>query len=142
MAPVPATDGLVPLGNATPKLTGGITNTFTFKGGISVSALIDAKIGGDIWSGTYATIMQQGQAPETLKERNGGGLPYTTPTSVHKPTGAWYCRACSPDGKVNDNVVHYYYKYMPYGVWSSTDLGSGVKGSDWINKSAVLENTW
>lgn len=136
-----ATDGLVPLGNATPKLTGGITNTFTFKGGISVSALIDAKIGGDIWSGTYATIMQQGQAPETLKERNGGGLPYTTPNGTQTNWGV-VLPGVFPDGKVNDNVVHYYYKYMPYGVWSSTDLGSGVKGSDWINKSAVLENTW
>ncbi|PSL47804.1 TonB-linked SusC/RagA family outer membrane protein [Chitinophaga niastensis] len=136
-----ATDGLVPLGNATPKVTGGITNTFMFKGGISVSTLVDCKIGGDIWSGTYATIMQQGQARETLKERDGGGLPYTTPDGTKTNWGV-VLPGVFPDGKVNDNVVHYYYKYMPYGVWSSTDLGGGVKGSDWINKSAVLENTW
>jgi iron complex outermembrane receptor protein len=136
-----ATDGLVPLGNATPKLTGGITNTFTFKGGFSVSTLIDAKIGGDIWSGTYATIMQQGQARETLRERNGGGLPYTTPDGTKTNWGV-ILPGVFPDGKVNNNVVHYYYKYMPYGVWSSTDLGNGVKGSDWIDRNAVLENTW
>ncbi|SEW44528.1 TonB-linked outer membrane protein, SusC/RagA family [Chitinophaga arvensicola] len=136
-----ATDGLVPLGNATPKLTGGITNTFSFKGGISVSTLVDAKIGGDIWSGTYATIMQQGQARETLKERDGGGLPYTTPDGTKTNWGV-VLPGVFPDGKVNDNVVHYYYKYMPYGVWSSTDLGSGVKGSDWINRNSVMKNTW
>jgi iron complex outermembrane receptor protein len=135
-----ATDGLVPLGNATPKVTGGISNTFTFKG-ISVSTLIDAKIGGDIWSGTYSTIMQQGQAPETLKERDGGGLPYTTPNGTQTNWGV-VLPGVFPDGKVNDNVVHYYYKYMPYGVWSSTDLGGGIKGSDWIDRNAVLENTW
>ncbi|TWF41722.1 iron complex outermembrane receptor protein [Chitinophaga polysaccharea] len=135
-----ATDGLVPLGNATPKLTGGITNTFTFKN-FSLSALIDAKIGGDIWSGTYATIMQQGQARETLKERDGGGLPYTTPDGTKTNWGV-ILPGVFPDGKINDNVVHYYYKYMPYGVWSSTDLGGGVKGSDWIDRNAVRENTW
>ena len=135
-----ATDGLVPLGNATPKVTGGISNTFTFKG-ISVSTLIDAKIGGDIWSGTYSTIMQQGQAPETLKERDGGGLPYTTPDGTQTNWGV-VLPGVFPDGKVNDNVVHYYYKYMPYGVWSSTDLGGGVKGSDWIDRNAIFKNTW
>ncbi|CAL1519860.1 SusC/RagA family TonB-linked outer membrane protein [Chitinophaga sp. MM2321] len=136
-----ATDGLVPIGNATPKLTGGITNTFTFKNGISVSALVDCKIGGDIWSGTYATIMQQGQAPETLKERDGGGLAYTTPDGTKTNWGV-VLPGVFPDGKVNDNVVHYYYKYMAYGVWSSTDLGGGIKGSDWIDKSSIFTNTW
>ncbi|WP_160714017.1 SusC/RagA family TonB-linked outer membrane protein [Chitinophaga solisilvae] len=136
-----ATPGLVPIGNATPRLTGGITNTFTFKNGISVGTLIDCKIGGDIWSGTYSTIMQLGQAPETLKERNGGGLPYTTPDGTKTNWGV-VLPGVFPDGKVNDNVVHYYYKYMTYGVWSSTDLGKGVKGSDWIDKNGVFENTW
>ncbi|WP_143307050.1 SusC/RagA family TonB-linked outer membrane protein [Chitinophaga vietnamensis] len=135
-----ATPGLVPLGNATPKLTGGITNTFTYKN-ISISTLIDAKIGGQIWSGTYATIMQQGQAPETLKERDGGGLPYTTPNGTKTNWGV-ILPGVFPDGKVNDKVVHYYYKYMTYGVWSSTDLGNGVKGSDWIDRNAIFDNTW
>ncbi|NIG56382.1 SusC/RagA family TonB-linked outer membrane protein [Chitinophaga sp. Cy-1792] len=136
-----ATDDLVRIGNATPKLTGGITNTFTLPKGFSVSTLVDFKIGGDVWSGTYATIMQQGQALETLKERDGGGLPYTTPDGTKTNWGVILPGAYA-DGKVNDQVVHYYYKYMPYGVWSSTDIGGGAKGSDWINSTSVFENTW
>ena len=131
-----ATPNVVPIGNATPKLRGGITNTFTFKGGLSISTLIDAKIGGDIWSGTYASTMQQGTAPQTLKERDGGGLPYTSPDGTTSNIGV-ILNGVYPDGTVNSDVVHYYYKYMQYGVWSS-----GPNNSQWIHSTGVLKDTW
>ena len=124
------------IGNTTPKFRGGITNTFTFKGGISVSMLIDCKVGGQIWSGTYSTMMQQGLALATLKERDGGGLPYTTPDGTHTNWGV-VLPGVYPDGTVNTTVVHYYYKYIPYGVWSS-----GPDGSNWIHSTGVLTDTW
>lgn len=124
------------IGNSTPKFRGGITNTFTFKGGLSVSMLVDCKVGGQIWSGTYATMMQQGLANATLKERNGGGLPYTTPDGTQTNWGV-ILPGVYPDGTVNTKVVHYYYKYMQYGVWSS-----GPDGSNWIHSSGVLNDTW
>ncbi|SEW28796.1 iron complex outermembrane recepter protein [Chitinophaga sp. YR573] len=127
---------IVPIGNATPKFRGGITNTFTFGKGISVSTLIDWKIGGQIWSGTYASMMQQGTAPETLKERDGGGLAYTTPDGTSTKWGVVLPGVYS-DGTVNTNVVHYYYKYMQYGVWSS-----GPNGNNWIHSTGVLNDTW
>ncbi|MEP7144322.1 MAG: SusC/RagA family TonB-linked outer membrane protein [Ferruginibacter sp.] len=125
-----------PIGNATPKFTGGMTNTFTFKGGISISTLIDYRVGGQIWSGTYATMMQQGTAPETLKERDGGGLPYTTPDGTQTNWGVILPGVYS-DGKINSTVVHYYYKYMGYGVWSS-----GPDNQNWIHSNAVLTDSW
>lgn len=131
-----ATKTIVPIGNSTPKFRGGITNTFTFKGGISISTLIDCKVGGQMWSGTYASMMQQGTAPETLKERNGGGLPYTSPDGTASNNGV-ILNGVYPDGKENTTVVHYYYKYMQYGVWSS-----GPNNSQWIHSSAVLNDTW
>ena len=127
---------IVPIGNATPKFRGGMTNTFYFGGGISVSTLIDWKIGGQIWSGTYASMMQQGTAPETLKERDGGGLAYTTPDNTSTKWGV-ILPGVYPDGSVNTNVVHYYYKYIQYGVWSS-----GPNGSNWIHSTGVLTDTW
>jgi iron complex outermembrane receptor protein len=127
---------IVPIGNATPKFRGGITNTFTFGGGISVSTLIDWKIGGQIWSGTYASMMQQGTAPETLKERDGGGLAYTTPDGTSTKWGV-VLPGVYADGTTNTNVVHYYYKYMQYGVWSS-----GPNGNNWIHSTGVLKDTW
>ncbi|HZW69588.1 MAG TPA: TonB-dependent receptor, partial [Hanamia sp.] len=132
-----ATSTLVPIGNANPKFIGGMTNTFSFKNGISVGVLIDTKLGGDMWSGTYATMMSQGLAPETLKERNGGGLPYVTPNGTKTNWGV-ILPGVFPDGTVNTNVVHYYYKYMQYGVWSS----SGIGGSDWIDKTSIFKNNY
>lgn len=127
---------MLPIGNSTPKFIGGITNTFTFKGGISVSTLIDYRVGGQIWSGSYAAMMQQGTAPETLKERDGGGLPYTTPDGTKTNWGV-ILPGVYPDGTINSTVVHYYYKYMGYGVWSS-----GPDNQNWIHSSAVLTDSW
>lgn len=131
-----STDSLVPIGNSTPKLIAGMTNTFTF-GNLSFSFLIDGKWGGDVWSGTYATMMQQGLAPETLKERDGGGLAYTTPDGEKTNWGV-ILPGVFPDGTANDKVVHYYYKYMQYGVWSSTSN----YGNDWIDKTSVFKDNW
>jgi iron complex outermembrane recepter protein len=131
-----ATSSIVPIGNSTPKFRGGMTNTFTFKGGFSISTLIDWKIGGQIWSGTYASMMQQGTAPETLKERDGGGLAYTTPDGTATKWGVILPGAYD-DGSVNTTVVHYYYKYMQYGVWSS-----GPNNSQWVHRTGVLTDTW
>ncbi|MDP4130243.1 MAG: SusC/RagA family TonB-linked outer membrane protein, partial [Bacteroidota bacterium] len=131
-----ATPSIVPIGNSYPKFRGGMTNTVTLKGGFSVSALIDWKIGGQIWSGTYASTMQQGTAPQTLKERDGGGLDYTTPDGTATKWGV-ILPGVYPDGTQNTTVVHYYYKYMQFGVWSS-----GPNNSQWIHRSAVLTDTW
>lgn len=127
---------IVPIGNATPKFRGGITNTITFKNGWSVSALIDCKVGGQMWSGTYASMMQQGTAPETLKERDGGGVAYTTPDGTSTKWGVVLPGVYS-DGTVNTTAVHYYYKYMQYGVWSS-----GPQGNNWIHSTGILTDTW
>ncbi len=131
-----ATSTIVPIGNSTPKFRGGMTNTFSFKGGFSISTLIDWKIGGQVWCGTYASMMQQGTAPETLKERNGGGLPYTTPDGTSTNWGV-ILPGVYDDGSPNTTVVHYYYKYMQYGVWSS-----GPNNSQWIHRTGVLNDTW
>lgn len=127
---------MVPIGNSTPKFYGGITNTFSFKGGFSVSVLIDCKVGGQIWAGSYASTMQQGTAPQTLKERNGGGLSYTSPDGTTSNSGV-ILPGVYPDGTPNTNVVHYYYKYMQYGVWSS-----GPNGSNYIHKTGIFDDSW
>jgi iron complex outermembrane receptor protein len=131
-----ATPTIVPIGNSTPKFRGGMTNTISFGHGFSASALVDWKIGGQVWCGTYASMMQQGTAPQTLKERNGGGLPYVTPDGTNTNWGVILPGAYD-DGTVNNTVVHYYYKYMQYGVWSS-----GPNNSQWVHSSAVLNDTW
>ncbi len=52
------------IGNVTPKWIGGITNTLTYKG-LSLSALIDIKKGGDIWNGTKGALTFFGTTKDT-----------------------------------------------------------------------------
>ena len=60
----------VRLGNIYPDWTMGINNTFTFKG-ITLSALVDIRQGGVIYSNTVQSIRGAGLAKETLIHRDG-----------------------------------------------------------------------
>ena len=59
------------LGNIQPDWTGGIQNTLTFKG-ISVSALVDIRMGGDIYDEGTTTARWTGQYEETAVGREEG----------------------------------------------------------------------
>lgn len=59
------------LGNVNPDWVGGLSNNFSFKG-ISLGVLIDAKMGGDIYSMTNAWGRYAGVLEETLLGRENG----------------------------------------------------------------------
>ncbi|MEM6697353.1 MAG: SusC/RagA family TonB-linked outer membrane protein [Bacteroidota bacterium] len=59
------------IGNVAPDWLGGIQNTFSYKG-FAVSALIDAKIGGDVADESTSTGMQTGVYPVTALGREEG----------------------------------------------------------------------
>ncbi|MEZ4849692.1 MAG: hypothetical protein R3B93_13975 [Bacteroidia bacterium] len=67
---------------------------------------------GDIYAGSYVIGLQTGQSPETLIERQGGGLPYTDPDGVNRNVGV-ILDGVYENGVPNDKVVHYYFKYIP-----------------------------
>jgi len=58
----------VDIGNSRPDWTGGLSNTFTFKS-FSLSALITARVGGNVSSFTNAIIYADGNVAETLDGR-------------------------------------------------------------------------
>ncbi|GAB3694639.1 TonB-dependent receptor [Spirosoma flavus] len=62
---------LVDVGNALPSYFGGITNTFTFKG-ITLSALIDFKLGHKLISGRNINYLRHGLSKRTLPGRDVG----------------------------------------------------------------------
>ena len=62
------TDAPVSFGSALPRFIGGITNSFNYKG-ITLSFLIDAKIGGKVISGTNLNLFRHGLQKETLVGR-------------------------------------------------------------------------
>ncbi len=130
------TDNRVPVGNSAPMFTGGVNLRASYKNW-SLYALVDAKIGGQIYCGSYVVAMQTGQSLETLYERDGNGLPYYDANGnflgnygVILPG---YCiNTATGETSENDNVVHYYYKYMPnFGGWGN-----------YLTTPGIVENTW
>jgi len=57
------------LGDPNPDWTAGLRNSFTYKG-VSVSALIDIRQGGDMWFGTCGIINYFGTSQQSADERN------------------------------------------------------------------------
>ncbi len=124
------TENRVPVGNASPDFTGGWSMRLGHKG-FSLSTLVDTKWGGDIYAGSYVIGLQTGQSPETLIEREGGGLPFTDPEGNVRNVGI-ILPGVQADGTPNEEVVHYYYKYIPNaGGWGR-----------WLTRPGVLENSW
>lgn len=130
------TDTRVPIGNASPDFTGGFNTQLTWRD-FTFSASIDSKIGGDIYCGSYVIGLQTGQSPETLLERDGGGLPYTDPSGVTRNVGV-ILDGVYADGTPNNKVVHYYYKYMPNaGGWGKILSTPGIVEDSWVKLREV-----
>ena len=66
-----ATSEKVHLGNYQPDWVGGLTNKFTY-GDFSLHFLIDARIGGEVYSGTDASLDANGVSTRSLKYREEG----------------------------------------------------------------------
>jgi len=91
------------VGNALPKYFGGITNTFTYKG-VTLSALIDFKLGYNMIAGRNINYMRHGLSKRTLPGRAEG---YVIGNGVN------------PDGEINKTkaqVQPYYESINPLGI--------------------------
>ncbi|MDB4285688.1 SusC/RagA family TonB-linked outer membrane protein [bacterium] len=126
----------VPIGNSSPDFIGGWHTQLSFKG-IELRTLVDTKWGGDIYAGSYVIGLQTGQSPETLNERQGGGLPYTDPDGVTRNAGV-ILDGVYADGTPNDKVVHHYFKYLPNaGGWGRFLSAPGVLDNSWVKLREV-----
>jgi len=59
------------LGNYQPDFTAGFSNSFRFKNGLGISFLIDGRFGGELYSGTDASMDAAGVTERTLEYRDG-----------------------------------------------------------------------
>lgn len=121
------------IGNAAPKLTGGLGNNFRYKN-FALNTLIDFKLGGDIYSVDHAVAMGSGLSPETAEARNGGGLPYTFPDGTSANVGMIMEGYNVDDGRANDRVItptNYY--GITYAGWSHLNRPRSL---------SVFENSW
>ena len=136
------TDSRVAVGNSSPFITGGINLRAGWKN-FTFYALVDCKLGGEIYCGSYVIGMQTGQSPETLKERDGNGLPlYDKDGKFLGNYGVVLNGFTGVDENgnpiMNENVVHYYYKYMPnYGGWGNYLTTPGIKENTWIKMREI-----
>lgn len=81
--------------------------------------------------------LQTGQSPETLIERDGGGLPYTDPEGNTSNIGV-ILDGVHADGTPNTTVVHYYYKYMPNaGGWGKLLTTPGIIEDTWVKMKEI-----
>lgn len=136
------TDNRVPVGNCAPLITGGFNLTFNYKN-FSIYSLIDMKLGGQIYCGSYVIAMQTGQSLESLYEREGNGIPlYDSNGNFLGNYGVVlpgvYVDPETGDATVNENVVHYYYKYMPnFGGWGNYITTPGIVNNTWIKMREI-----
>ncbi len=125
------TETIVPIGNASPKFLAGLTTQIKFKN-FSLASLVDSRIGGDIYAGSHVIGLQTGQSPQTLNERDGNGLPYVDPSGETRNVGV-ILPGVLENGVSNDQVVHYYYKYLPNaGGWGKILTTPGIMEHTWI----------
>lgn len=143
------------LGYYTPKWTGSINNSFSFKG-FSLSFLIDTKQGGNIWSGTNYTGIYTGVLAESLpgRDEEHGGLAYyytgnnnqTAPIQLpnHQATApngekvyhdGMIFDGVTPDGKKNSTILpaQRYYK----SVYNSSLNESSIYDASFIKLREV-----
>ncbi|MBP5573893.1 MAG: SusC/RagA family TonB-linked outer membrane protein [Bacteroidales bacterium] len=131
------TENRVPVGNCAPWVTGGVNMRASYKNW-SLYALIDAKLGGQIYCASYVVAMQTGQSPESLYEREGNGLPYYDAdgnfVGNYGVILPGYCiNTQTGEAHENENVVHYLYRYMPnYGGWGKIITTPGIVNNNWI----------
>lgn len=131
------TENRVPIGNCAPLVTGGVNLRASYKD-FSLYALIDAKLGGQIYCASYVVGMQTGQSLETLYEREGNGLPYYDANGNfvgnYGVVLPGYCiNTTTGEAVANENVVHYLYKYMPnFGGWGNILSTPGIVNNTWI----------
>jgi TonB-linked SusC/RagA family outer membrane protein len=102
------------LGKYTPDWLGGITNSFRYKN-INLSVLVDAHVGGQIFSGTNNTGTYTGVLASTLPGRGAenGGITYTTANGSTRDDGIIFDGVLA-DGSPNTTVLpaESYYKAL------------------------------
>lgn len=131
------------LGKYTPNWLGGITNSFTYKN-INLSVLIDAHIGGQIYSGTNSTGTYTGVLASTLPGRGAenGGLSYTSANGTVHDDGIIF-KGVLANGTANSKILsaEQYYKATTKANEAFVYSASYVKLRE-IKVGYTLPSTW
>ena len=102
------------VGNREPKFIGGLNNTFHIKD-LTLSFLLDFRIGGDVYNGTEYYMVSNGLSKRTLEN----GREYVTVTGVDSKTGADINQTYYADQSYDINGVTYSGKAMIKKYWDN-----------------------
>ncbi len=145
--------GYTTVGHLTPDFLTSFRNSFKFKN-VSLSALIDARVGGDILSATYNYGVQFGNLKSTLKYRDeaNGGIKYTDASGKEQygliPEGVFAQNTTITDlqGVVRSVGGMTYQEVYDQGwvrpVRNDLYYRNLASWGNGIREQAVFENTW
>jgi hypothetical protein len=126
-------DSLVIIGNGIHPFTGGITNTFSFKGW-SLNFLIDFKLGGDIYSGTNEIMTANGLHKQTLNGRADSLLSEGV-DDTGEPLSIWVPKEVVPDyWRRYSNMSEYFIYDASFVRLRQVTLGYTFP-DQWLNKT-------
>lgn len=109
------------VGNREPKLIGGLNNTFRYKN-LSLSFLLDFRIGGDVYNGTEYYLVTNGLSKRTTANNRE----YVTVSGVNSSTG--------------EDFDQTYYADESYTIGTSTQSGKYIIQQYWANYANNAEN--
>jgi len=102
------------VGNREPKLIGGLNNSFRYKN-LTLSLLLDFRIGGDVYNGTEYYMVSNGLSKRTLANDRQS----VTVTGVNSQTGAAFNQTYQADQSYTVSGTSYSGKYMIQQYWSN-----------------------
>lgn len=146
---LPITDGTTmhKVGNAMPKVVGGISSSLTYKN-FRLDVTTDFRIGGSVWNPAYQYMMEVGNLKNSLPGREGhGGLDYYFANNDYKTNAisgkasgstqfhdGMIVKGVTADGKENAQMV-------PAGYYYSNTYGWGTSSSKTYANS-IQKNTY
>jgi Outer membrane receptor for ferrienterochelin and colicins len=102
------------VGNREPKLIGGLNNSFRYKN-LTLSFLLDFRIGGDVYNGTEWYMATNGLGKRTT----ANGRESVTVSGINSQTGADFNQTYSADQSYKIGNTTYSGKYMIQQYWSN-----------------------
>jgi len=116
------------IGDPNPDWFAGIRNTFTWKG-ISLSALLDIRQGGDMWNGTSGVMSYFGMSKETETDRNIKGYVYDGVVNTGTADNPVYEENTTPVDFANPALGLGSYKWTRYGFGWTED---NIEDASWV----------
>jgi outer membrane receptor protein involved in Fe transport len=132
---------LVTLGNVTPDWTGGVNFAFKYKG-FDLSALVDAKMGGDVFSMSYMWGRYAGTLEETLYGRETGVVGDGV---MADGNGGFVANNVVANGKAFNQFAYNYSNFTESGIFDASyvKLRQIVFGyslpKDWLKGSFIQD---